>query len=324
MSKKKYKLSEIADYLGGKIFGDSSIVVSELNTLKEAQEGSISFIYNRKFLKELDSSSASAVLISPDLKEKCEKNCIVVDDPHLSYARLTKLFAEDVREKHIDDSSKDFTTSKDIQIGKNVYIGQNVKIGKGVIIGPGCFIGNNVEIGEESYLYPNVTIYSSTILGKKNIIHANSVLGSDGLGFSKNNDFWEKIEHLGNLILADNVEIGAACTIDRGSLGNTVLNSGVKLDNQVHIAHNCNIGKNTIIGAKTAIAGSTKVGEDCLIGGGCGIVDNIEIEKNVRINPMTYVAQSIKKSGIYSGGSVVLEHSKWLKHITIQKKQFDD
>ena len=127
MSKKKYKLSEIADYLGGKIFGDSSIVVSELNTLKEAKEGSISFIYNRKFLKELDSSSASAVLISPELKEKCEKNCIVVDDPHLSYARLTKLFAEDVREKHIDDSSKDFTTSKDIQMGKNVYIGQNVK-----------------------------------------------------------------------------------------------------------------------------------------------------------------------------------------------------
>jgi UDP-3-O-[3-hydroxymyristoyl] glucosamine N-acyltransferase len=181
-----------------------------------------------------------------------------------------------------------------------------------------------VEIGEESYLYPNVTIYSSTILGKKNIIHANSVLGSDGLGFSKNNDSWEKIEHLGNLILADDVEIGASCTLDRGSLGKTVLNNGVKLDNQVHIAHNCDIGKNTIIGANTAIAGSTKVGEDCLIGGGCGIVDNIEIERNVRINPMTYVTQSIKKSGIYSGGSIVLEHSKWLKHITIQKKQFDD
>ena len=324
MPKKKYKLSEIAKFLGGELFGDSSRSVFELNTLKDAQEGSISFIYNRKFLKELDNSSASAVLISRDLKEKCKKDCIVVEDPHLSYAKLTKLFAGEVREIHVDDFSKDFANSKDIQIGKNVYIGQNVKIGRGVIISPGCFIGNNVEIGEESYLYPNVTIYSSTILGRKNIIHANSVLGSDGLGFSKNDDSWEKIEHLGNLILADDVEIGAACTIDRGSLGKTVLNRGVKLDNQVHIAHNCDIGKNTIIGAKTAIAGSTKVGEGCLIGGGCGIVDNLEIERNVRINPMTYVTQSIKKSGIFSGGSVVLEHSKWLKHITIQKKQFDD
>ncbi len=106
--------------------------------------------------------------------------------------------------------------------------------------------------------------------------------------------------------------------------GKTILNNGVKLDNQVHIAHNCNIGKNTIIGAKTAIAGSTIIGEDCLIGGGCGIVDNIKIENGVRINPMTYVTKSIKNSGVYSGGSVVLEHSKWLKHITIQKKEFDD
>ena len=324
MSKKKYKLSEIANYLGGEIFGDPSRIINNLSSLKEAQEGCLSFIYNKKFLKELNKSSASAILISPDLKEKCKKDCIVVDDPHFAYARLTKLFAEEVRETFLEDSSKDFSTSKDIQISKNVFIGQNVKIGKGVIISPGCFIGNNVQIGEESYLYPNVTIYSSTILGKKNIIHANSVLGSDGLGFAKKNNSWEKIEHLGKLLLSDDVEVGAACTIDRGSLGKTVLNSCVKLDNQVHIAHNCEIGKNTIIGAKTAIAGSTKIGEDCLIGGGCGIVDNIKIENNVRINPMTYVTQSIRKSGIFSGGSIVLEHSKWLKHITIQKKQFDD
>ena len=324
MSKKKYKLSELADYLGGEIFGDSSKTIYNLTSLKEAKEGSLSFIYNRKFLKELDNSSASAIIISKELKEKCQRDCIVVDDPHLSYARLTKLFAEGIRDAFIENTSEDFAFSKDVKVGKNVFIGQNVKIGKGVIISPGCFIGNNVEIGQESYLYPNVTIYSSTILGQKNIIHANSVLGSDGLGFSKNNDSWEKIEHLGNLLLADDVEIGSACTIDRGSLGKTVLNNGVKLDNQVHIAHNCEIGKNTIIGAKTAIAGSTIIGEDCLIGGGCGIVDNIKIENGVRINPMSYVTRSIKKPGIYSGGSVVLEHSKWLKHITIQKKEFDD
>ena len=167
-------------------------------------------------------------------------------------------------------------------------------------------------------------MYQSTKIGENNIIHANSVIGSDGLGFAKNKDSWQKIEHLGNVELKNDVEIGASCTIDRGSLGKTLLESGVKLDNQVHIAHNCNIGKNTIIGAKTAIAGSTVIGENCLIGGGCGIVDNIKIENEVRINPMTYVTKSIKQTGEYSGASVVLEHSKWLKHITIQKKKFDD
>ena len=324
MSKKKYKLSEIADFLGGKIYGDSSKDIYSLSSLKEAKEGSISFLYSKKFLKELNKSSASAILVSNEYKDKCNKDCIVVDDPHVAYARLTKLFSGGIRTKLSEDFSKDFQGSQDIQIAKTAFIGQNVKIGKGVIISPGCFIGDNVEIGQDTYLYSNVSVYPSTVIGECNVIHSNSVLGSDGLGFSRNGDTWEKIEHLGSLFISDNVEIGAACTIDRGSLGKTVLETGVKLDNQVHIAHNCYIGKNTIIGAKTAIAGSTKIGDDCLIGGGCGIVDNLQIEKNVRINPMTYVTQSIKKSGIYSGGSLVLEHSKWLKHIAIQKKQFDD
>ena len=324
MSKKSYKLSEISDFLGGQLSGDGSKTVTEIKTLKDADKSSISFIYNKKFKKDLEETNASAVLISQEYIEFCQADYILVANPHESYAKLTQLFSENLRKKISNRNYADSYSKNDIEIGKNVFIGRNVVIEKGAKINSGAFIGDNVFIGEDTYLHPNVCLYHSIKIGKKNIIHANSVIGSDGLGFAKTSDNWEKVEHLGTVELKDFVEVGASCTIDRASLGSTILNSGVKLDNQVHIAHNCNIGKNTIIGAKTAIAGSTIIGEDCLIGGGCGIVDNIKIENGVRINPMTYITSSIKKSGIYSGGSVVLEHSKWLKHITIQKKEFDD
>ncbi len=324
MSKKSFKLSEIADFLDGQLFGDGSKTVSEIKTLLEANKGSISFIYSRKFRKDLEKTSASAVLISEEYAEYCHVDYILVKNPHESYAKLTQFFSGNLRKKISNNNFVDSYSKDEVEIGENVFIGENVIIEKGTKINSGVFIGDDVFIGEDSYLYPNVCLYHSTKIGKKNIIHANSVIGSDGLGFAKTENSWEKIEHLGFVELKDNVEVGASCTIDRASLGTTILNSGVKLDNQVHIAHNCNIGKNTIIGAKTAIAGSTVIGEDCLIGGGCGIVDNIKIENGVRINPMSYITGSITKPGIYSGGSVVLEHSKWLKHITIQKKEFDD
>ncbi len=323
MPEKTYKLSEIANYLDGELLGEGSTIISNISSLSQARKGSISFVYNKKFIKELKSSSASAILLSREYKDFSQVDRIIVKDPHVAYAKLTSLFSSKIRVDPQENSLEDHK-NKNYKIGKNVFIGQEVKIGSGAIINPGCFIGDYSVIGKNSYIYPNACLYHSTKIGENNIIHANSVIGSDGLGFAKNNESWEKIEHLGNVELEDNVEIGASCTIDRGSLGTTLLKNGVKLDNQVHIAHNCIIGKNTIIGAKTAIAGSSEIGDDCLIGGGCGIVDNVKIADKVRINPMTYITKSIKKSGIFSGGSVVLEHSKWLKHITIQKKQFDD
>ena len=324
MSKESFKLSEISAFLGGQLAGDGTKTISKISTLLEADNDCISFIYNKKFKRDLEITSAAAVLISKEYTKYCPVDYILVENPHESYAKLTQLFSKNLRKKISYENQADFHSKHDVEIGKNVFIGKNVVIEKGTKINYGSFIGDDVFIGEETYLHPNTCLYHSVRIGKKNIIHANSVIGCDGLGFAKTSDSWEKIEHLGSVELKDNVEIGASCTIDRASLGTTIINSGVKLDNQVHIAHNCNIGKNTIIGAKTAIAGSTVIGENCLIGGGCGIVDNIKIENNVRINPMTYITRSIKKSGIYSGGSVVLEHSKWLKHITIQKKEFDD
>ncbi len=324
MSKKSFKLSEISDFLGGQLFGGGSKKVYEIKPLSEANKDSISFIYSNKFKKDLEATSASAVITSKEFIKHCNVDYILVLNPHESYAKLTQLFSGDLRQKIPKNNYADSYSKDDIEIGENVFIGKNVEIEKGTKINSGTFIGDNVYIGKGTYIHPNVCLYHSIKIGKKNIIHANTVIGSDGLGFAKSKNSWEKIEHLGSVELKDYVEVGASCTIDRASLGNTILNNGVKLDNQVHIAHNCNIGENTIVGAKTAIAGSTVIGADCLIGGGCGIVDNIKIENGVRINPMSYVTRSIKKSGIYSGGSVVLEHSKWLKHITIQKKEFDD
>ena len=159
------------------------------------------------------------------------------------------------------------------------------------------------------------------MIGENCIIHSGTVIGSDGLGFAKNGKKWEKIVHSGKVIIGDNVEIGAGCTIDKASSGATEICNGVKLDNQIHLAHNCYIGENTIIGANTSIAGSVRIGNNCMIGGLCGIVDNIQITDEVTIYPMTFVTNNVKNEGAYSGGPILMEHKDWLKKsVTLRKK----
>ena len=325
MAFKSYKLKEISEYLGGKLIGGEPLEeISGINSLSEATSNELSFIYNKKFISDLKNTSALAVILSEEYKDDCPTTYILVKDVHLSYAKTTHLFSFD-KEEYKNDNMIDSSAqiADDAFIGPNVHIGKNVIIEKGVIINSGASIGNSSVIKEGTIIHSNVTIYHSVEIGKNNLIHASSVIGSDGLGFAKNKNDWMKIEHLGNVITEENVEIGAACTIDRASMGSTIISNGVKLDNQVHIAHNCCIGANTLIGAKTAVAGSTSIGSDCLIGGGCGIVDNIKITNKTRINPMSFVTQSIKNPGIYSGGSILLDHAKWLRYMVAQKKKND-
>jgi UDP-3-O-[3-hydroxymyristoyl] glucosamine N-acyltransferase len=205
LSKKSFKLSEIADFLGGQLVGDASKTVSEIKTLLEADKGSISFIYSKKFKKDLEATSASAVLISKDYTEHCNVDYILVANPHKSYAKLTQLFSKNLRNKIQNKNFADSYSKDDIEIGNNVYIGRNVIIEKGTKINSGAFIGDDVFIGEDTYLHPNVCLYHSVRIGKKNIIHANSVIGSDGLGFAKAENSWEKIEHLGSVELKEDV-----------------------------------------------------------------------------------------------------------------------
>lgn len=316
MSEKKINLKEIANYLDGKIIGEEDCEVENILPLDLANDEDISFFYNKKFIDKLKTTKAKVVVLEEEYASFNNSISIVVKDAHIAYAKLTQLFKKNIEK--IGVSSDASIESNDIDpssfIGPRVIIEEKAEIGKNVKILGGAFIGSKVKIEDNTLIYPNVSIYSETKIGKNCIIHANSVLGSDGLGFANKDEKWEKIEHLGIVKVENEVEIGSGCTIDRSSTGETVIKSGVKLDNQVHIAHNCEIGENTIIGAKTAIAGTTKVGKRCKIGGGCGIIDNINLCDDVTVTPMSFVTKSITKKGIYSGGSMLMEHRDWLKY----------
>ncbi len=316
MSEKKINLKKIANYLDGKIIGEEDCDVENILPLDLANDEDISFFYNKKFIDKLKTTKAKVVVLEEEYTSFNNSISIVVKDAHIAYAKLTQLFKKNIEK--IGVSSDASIESNDIDpssfIGPRVIIEEKAEIGKNVKILGGAFIGSKVKIEDNTLIYPNVSIYPETKIGKNCIIHANSVLGSDGLGFANKDEKWEKIEHLGIVKVENEVEIGSGCTIDRSSTGETVIKSGVKLDNQVHIAHNCEIGENTIIGAKTAIAGTTKVGKRCKIGGGCGIIDNINLCDDVTVTPMSFVTKSITKKGIYSGGSMLMEHRDWLKY----------
>ena len=316
MSEKKINLKNIANYLDGKIIGEEDCEVENILPLDLANDEDISFFYNKKFIDKLKTTKAKVVVLEEEYTSFNNSISIVVKDAHIAYARLTQLFKKNIEKTGVSSDASIESNNIDPSsfIGPRVIIEEKAEIGKNVKILGGVYIGSKVKIEDNTLIYSNVSIYSETKIGKNCIIHANSVLGSDGLGFANKDEKWEKIEHLGIVKVENEVEIGSGCTIDRSSTGETVLRSGVKLDNQVHIAHNCEIGENTIIGAKTAIAGTTKVGKRCKIGGGCGIIDNINLCDDVTVTPMSFVTKSITKKGIYSGGSMLMEHKDWLKY----------
>ncbi len=316
MSEKKINLKKIANYLDGKIIGEEDCEVEKILPLDLANDEDISFFYNKKFIDKLKTTKAKVVVLEEEYTSFNNSISIVVKDAHIAYAKLTQLFKKNIEKIGVSSDASIESNNIDPSsfIGPRVIIEEKAEIGKNVKILGGVYIGSKVKIEDNTLIYSNVSIYSETKIGKNCIIHANSVLGSDGLGFASKDEKWEKIEHLGIVKVENEVEIGSGCTIDRSSTGETILKSGVKLDNQVHIAHNCEIGENTIIGAKTAIAGTTKVGKRCKIGGGCGIIDNINLCDDVTVTPMSFVTKSITKKGIYSGGSMLMEHKDWLKY----------
>ena len=316
MSKKKINLKQIANYLDGKVIGEEDCEVENILPLDLANKGDISFFYSKKFIDKLKTTKAKVVVLEEEYTSFNNSISIVVKDAHIAYAKLTQLFKKNIEKIGVSSDASIESSNIDPSsfIGPRVIIEEKAEIGKNVKILGGVYIGSKVKIEDNTLIYSNVSIYSETKIGKNCIIHANSVLGSDGLGFANKDEKWEKIEHLGIVKVENEVEIGSGCTIDRSSTGETILKSGVKLDNQVHIAHNCEIGENTIIGAKTAIAGTTKVGKRCKIGGGCGIIDNINLCDDVTVTPMSFVTKSITKKGIYSGGSMLMKHKDWLKY----------
>ncbi|MDO8270857.1 MAG: UDP-3-O-(3-hydroxymyristoyl)glucosamine N-acyltransferase [Gammaproteobacteria bacterium] len=328
MSKKTvYTLGELAELLEVELRGDSSLCVDGLATLKNAVPGKLSFLSNPRYVNQLASCKASAVIIDPELASACQSAQLVSSSPYVTYARASQLFLKD--ESAVCGIHPSANVHPSVVLGKNVTVGSNVvveanaEVGEGSVIGAGCYIGARSRIGKHSRLYPNVTVYHDVRIGDRTLIHSSVVVGADGFGFAFDGRQSIKIAQLGGVQIGDDVEIGAGSTIDRGALDDTVIGNGVKIDNQVQIAHNCVIGEHTIICGCSAIAGSTTIGRYCTIGGAVGIIGHLQIADKVMISAMSLVSQSIAESGIYSSGTGLLESKEWKRNI-VRFRQLDD
>ncbi|MCP3999730.1 MAG: UDP-3-O-(3-hydroxymyristoyl)glucosamine N-acyltransferase [Gammaproteobacteria bacterium] len=319
-------LAELAVRYGCELHGHPDTEISAVGTLKDAREGEISFLANPGYRKFLATTQASAVILSKELAAECPVACLVAADPYLAYARiaaelhpLPELNAG-VHPAAVVSESAVIPSSCEISAG--AVLASGVKLGERVSIGPNCVIGENSVVGDDSCLLANVSVYDGCEIGSRCLLHAGVVIGSDGFGIAKSEQGWVKVPQIGAVILGDDVEIGALSTIDRGAIENTVLGNGVKIDNQVQIAHNVTVGDHTAIAAQSGISGSTKVGARCIIGGKAAIAGHIEIADDVYLQGGSGVANSIKDSGIYSSAISVEPVTKW-RRIAARLKNID-
>lgn len=299
---------QIAAYLHGEVVGDASVTVNTFAKIEEGKPHSLSFLANPKYTHYIYETQASIVLVNKTFipEKPINATLIKVDDAYKSLADLLTLVENNKPKKTGIDPLAYIAPSA--TIGQNVYIGAFVYIEEGVVIGDNCqvyphtYIGEKSTIGKDSILYSGVKIYHQCVIGNQCIIHASSVIGADGFGFARNEDgSYSKIPQSGNVVVEDNVEIGACTTIDRASMGSTFIRKGVKLDNQIQIAHNVELGENTAMAACSGIAGSTKVGKNCILAGMVGLAGHLNVPDNTIFAAYTGVPNNIKESGIYQG-----------------------
>ncbi|KZE78072.1 UDP-3-O-(3-hydroxymyristoyl)glucosamine N-acyltransferase [Myroides marinus] len=315
----KIAAEQIASVLGGEIVGNPAVEVNTLAKIEEGTEGSISFLANPKYAHHIYTTKASVVIVNKTFEPEhpVSATLIKVDEAYKAFSKLleyynqVKLMKSGIEQPSVISEGVEY--GEDLYLGSFCYIGKNVKIGNNVKIYPNTFIGDNAQIGDNTVLFAGVRIYSETVIGQNCTLHAGVIVGSDGFGFAPNEDgTFNKVPQIGNVIIEDNVEIGAASTIDRATLGSTIIRKGVKLDNQIQIAHNVEIGENTVIASQTGVAGSTKIGKNCMIGGQVGIVGHITIGDNVRIQAQSGVTKNLE-NGAAVQGSPALPHSDFLK-----------
>ena len=303
-----FTAGQIADQINGTIVGDRDVDIFNISKIEEGTKGSLTFLANPKYTEFIYSTNASAAIVAEDFEptEKINTTLIKVKDPYSSFTTILELFNKEITSKK---GISEFTViEQNAIISDSSYIGSFTTIGKDSKISDNCiienhvFIGNNVEIGQGTRIYPGVKILDDTKIGKNCIIHSSCSIGSDGFGFAQNDDgSYKKIPQTGNVIIGDNVEIGSNSTIDRATLGSTIIHKGVKLDNQIQIAHNVEIGENTAIAAQSGIAGSTKIGRNCMIGGQVGIIGHLKIGDNVKIQAQAGVTSDIKSDSRVTG-----------------------
>ena len=309
-SSKSYSLLELSKLLETKLIGDGNAIVDNLKTIQDANDSSLSFVANQKYSKYLSSSKALAFIVHPNTIDGIDEgNYLVTDDPYLAFAKASSLFSSNLIKQNIGSVHPTATVFPETNLGKNVVIGPNV------------YIGPNCSIGDFSSIRANSSLVSDVQVGSNTHVHNGAVLGSDGFGYAPSKDGYIKIEQLGSLIIGSDVEIGAGCTIDRGALGDTHINDGVKLDNQVHIAHNVELGSHSAIAACCAIAGSTVIGKNFKMGGLSGVLGHLNIADNVTVGAHTLITKSIKESGEYIGIMPAQKPKDWAKSSIFIKRR---
>ena len=315
----KFTAAQIAGILEGEVIGNPNAEVFKLSKIEEGTEGSLTFLANPKYINYIYSTKATITIVNNSFEPENEisTTLIKVDDAYQSFSKLleyynqVKLMKSGIEQPSV--ISEGVTYGENLYLGSFCYIGKNVTIGKNVKIYPNSFVGDNTTIGDDCILFAGVRIYSESVIGSRCVIHSGTIIGSDGFGFAPQEDgTYNKVPQIGNVILEDDVEVGSCTTIDRATLGSTIVRKGVKLDNQIQIAHNVEIGENTVIASQTGIAGSTKIGKNCMIGGQVGIVGHITIGDNVRIQAQSGVGKSVK-DGETLQGSPSFNYGDWNK-----------
>jgi UDP-3-O-[3-hydroxymyristoyl] glucosamine N-acyltransferase len=314
----KKKLKELALWVDGTVVGDGEIEISGVAAIEEARAGEITFISNPKYLSNLNTTGASAVIVSKEVTQ-ADKALLCVTHPKLAFARILTLFSQEpYQPKGIDSNAWVSPTAKlgkDLTLYPFVYIGDRCSIGDRVTLYPGVYVGEDSSIGEDSILYPNVSVYSRTLIGSRVILHSGVVVGSDGFGYEKEGRKNVKIPQVGRVEIEDDVEIGANTTIDRATFSKTVIRKGVKIDNLVQVAHNVTIGEDSIIVAQVGISGSTKIGSNVTLAGQVGVVPQVEIGDNVKVGAQAGVTHDLPANQGYLG-SPALPHREFLRAIT--------
>lgn len=317
----QFSAAQIAALINGKLEGNPEVLVNNFGKIEDAQAGQLTFLANPKYEEYLYSTRASVIIINDTqvLKEKINATLILVPDAYLAFASLLSQYQEMMNQQltGIQEPayiSKTALLGENIFIGAFAYIGNNVKIGKNVKIYPQSYIGDDVSIGDHSVIYSGVKIYHRCVIGEHVTIHAGSVIGADGFGFAPQTDgSFKKIPQMGNVVIEDYVEVGSNATIDRATIGSTLIRKGVKLDNLIQIAHNVEIGNNTVIAAQSGVSGSTKIGKNVMVGGQVGIVGHIQIADGSKINAQSGVTKSMKTPNSAVTGSPAFEYTSALR-----------
>ena len=314
-----FSLGELAVRFGLELHGDPSLVVSRVATLSQAQAGAVSFLANPRYRRQMESTRATAVLVDPEHAASCPVAALIDPNPYLAYARIAELLhpqalaAPGIHPSAVVSGAA--RVSPSATVGPLAVIEDEVEVGERVFVGPGCIVQRGARLGADTRLTARVNICAGVRIGQRCIVHAGAVIGADGFGFAPDAGTWVKVPQVGTVQVGDDVEIGANTTIDRGAIDDTVVEDGVKLDNQIQVGHNVTIGAHTAVAGCVGISGSTTIGRRCMIGGGVGIAGHLTIADDVVVTGCSLVSASIRQAGSYSSGMPAVETRMWRRMV---------